>query len=110
MHSESAQVTGLASVLCSSDQKTTALKECCDEAEIPFCKPIKVVMTRWNSHIAALHRVYENKAAITRLTSHVKYDGLKLDKYRLHEAEWKIISDLFPLLEVSTYCSAYAAN
>jgi hypothetical protein len=94
-------VTGLASALCRSDQKTSALKECCDHFKIAFRKPIKVVATQWNSHIAALHRAHENKEAIQRLTSEAKYDSLKLEKFHLREVEWQVVRDLFPLLEVS---------
>lgn len=62
------QVTGLASALCYSDQKSSVLKECCTVLNIPFCKPVKVVATHWNFHIATLHHVYKNKAAISKLT------------------------------------------
>ena len=48
------QVVGFACALCRSDMKTTALFECCEHENIKPCRPVKVVETHWNSHIAAL--------------------------------------------------------
>ena len=94
------KVVGFASALCKSDQKTMALLECCEHKKIDRRKPIKVVATHWNSHIAALDRHWENHAAITRLCSAAIYEHLKVEKYALCQQEWGILEQQLPLLHV----------
>ena len=67
------KVVGFASALCKSDQKTSALLECCEHEKLKPWKPNKVVATRWNSHIVALDRHWENCATVTRLCSAAIY-------------------------------------
>jgi len=94
------KVIGFSSVLCKSDQKTSALLQCCEHEKLKPQKPIKVVATCWNSHIAALDRHWANHAAITCLCSATIYEHLKLKKYALRQQEWVILEQLCPLLHV----------
>ena len=81
--------------------KTSALFECCEHEKIKARKPIKVVETRWNSHIAALDQHWENRPAMVRLCSTAIYEHLKLEKYALQNKEWAILEQIRPVLQVS---------
>ena len=95
------QVIGFACALCKSDQKTLALLECCEHENIKGCRPIKVIETRWNSHIVTLDRHCKNKPAMVWLCSAEIYDHLKLEKYVLQSNEWTILEQIRLLLHVS---------
>ena len=74
--------------------KTSALFECCEHEKIKACRPIKVVETCWNSHIAALDRHWENRLAMVRLCSTAIYEHLKLEKYALWTNKWAILEQI----------------
>src|SRR6266481_1909283 len=95
------QVVGFACALCKSDMKTSVLLECCAHENIKPCRPIKVVKTCWNSHIAALDRHWDNRPAVVRLCSGAIYEHLKLEKYALRANEWPILEQIQPVLHVS---------
>ena len=66
---------------------------------------VRSVQTRWNSLADAIRRALDLRAALEKLLSLPKYQKGKarLTKYKLSEAEWMLLEQLWKVLDVSTY-------
>lgn len=64
---------------------------------------VRDVATRWNSTAELIGRVIELCEALKFLVimpEHNKTRGVRLKRYQLSAAEWLLLTELFPLLEV----------
>lgn len=80
--------------------KRSALAECCEGLGQKPLAPVKVVATRWNSHVEALKRHLVNREAVSLLTTSTRYKHLKLGQYTMRAQEWIIVEQLEPALNV----------
>jgi len=68
---------------------------------------IRDVSTRWNSTAELVQRALELAPALRILSVMAEYNkvgrGVRLARFQLSPEEWKIFSDLSPLLDVSYY-------
>lgn len=76
----------------------------CKTAKITPQLMIWDVATRWNSTASLLERALQLREALMLLVGmeqHNKPRGARLNRFKLSKAEWDLLSQLFPLLDVS---------
>ena len=87
----------------------------CKTTKITPCLMVRDVSTRWNSTASMLERVLQLREALMLLVGmeqHNKPRGAHLNWFKLSQQEWDLLSQLFPLLDVSisSHCSSYPVN
>ena len=73
---------------------------------------IRDVSTQWNSTAELIQRALEIASALKVLVvmaQHNKPRGIRLSRFQLSTAEWRILEELAPILEVKfmIYCYCY---
>lgn len=64
---------------------------------------VRDVSTRWNSTTSLIACARDLRKALNLLVikaEHNKPRGVRLQRYQLSEAEWRLLDELYPLLEV----------
>ncbi|KZT31642.1 hypothetical protein SISSUDRAFT_1067594 [Sistotremastrum suecicum HHB10207 ss-3] len=99
------KVKAFATLMKKSDTKSTHLKDCCKHTDTKILKPVTAVKTRWNTIGDAIARHVVLKQAIIRLTTHAKYEKLKLERLIMKTKEWLLAEEVGPYSKVLKDCT-----
>jgi hypothetical protein len=97
------QLRSLANKIVNSPTIKADLQECCVRSQIKPALMIQDVSTRWNSTSELIGRALYLRPALQMLVimrEHNKTRGVRLHRFQLSEAEWNVLVQLHPLLEV----------
>lgn len=98
------QLCNLAKKIVHSPTIRADLEAACIRSKIPPGQMVRDVATRWNSTAELIGRAIELREALKFLVimqEHNKPRGVRLKRFQLSSEEWSLLTELFPLLEVS---------
>lgn len=95
------QLEALAKRVGNSPILTDKLHNLCREEKLAAVGLKTPVRTRWNSLCTMLERALKIRAPVDNLVQLPQLRKMNLSKYQLSDEEWKIMEDLYPLLDVS---------
>lgn len=78
----------------------------CGDASISVKQMVRDVSTRWNSTAELIQRALDLKDALNILVIKAEHNcprGVRLQRFRLSQAEWTLLDELSPLLEVRLF-------
>lgn len=86
--------------------KQKDLSVSCGEASLSVKQMVRDVSTRWNSTAELIQRALDLKDALNVLVikaEHNRPRGVRLQRFWLSQAEWTLLAELSPLLEVRLF-------
>ena len=99
------QITKLSQKVWHSPQIRAALSQLATEAGLNSEVLVRMVKTRWNTFTMVLARAIEMKEVLSGLCDMHQFNrsqGARLRRYILSEEEWKLLEELYQLLDVSS--------